>query len=311
MSGRNDNTDPGSVDNTRRTFLGTVAVSVGFAGFGLGTVVAKSGPSVDMKDFAVGGRKSTTVEIRPEEVVVKTIKQSPELKERYGDDKIQNIETYERPEPERDDLPQEDTIVETGMWRGFVAKEDEWVTLAESDNADQLMFSPEEKNESDIEVNYPDEHPKYYHNNEDNTFVLSGPINLIGSVQFDDADHCASNIASNGTGSYTWTTSVADATRYALTGLQFQAHESSVASGPLGITGRTHGRLWNSSSQVLIAAHEDNWVPHEAVSYKESEERIDSFMESSFNHYDANNAEDPDGNQLLDHDGEVTLVFET
>ncbi|WP_440770071.1 hypothetical protein [Natronorubrum sp. DTA28] len=311
MSKKTDCANSKRRDSTRRTFLGAVAGSTILASSALGTVVAKSGPNVDMADFSVEGRKITTVKITPSEVEVTTKKQSPQLQDRYGKSSLEVTQTHERPEPERDDLPREDNFTETEEWKDIVAMEDEWAKLTESDNADQLLVSMSENGEIGPAASYPSEHPKYYHNNEDNMFTLSGPINLVGSVQFSDADDCASTIASNGTGSYTWTTSVTDATRYAMIDGQFESHDESVASGPFGFTGRTHGRLWDSGTQVLIAAHEDDTVPHEAVSYLEAEERIDGFMDSFTDHYDVDNAEDPSGSSLLDHNGKATLVFDS
>jgi len=298
-------------NSTRRKFLGAAAGSAVLSSSAIGTVVAKSGPKIDISDFEVTGKKRTTIDINPSEVTVTTKKSSPELKKRYGKMSIKNEEVKDRTHPEEDDLPRTDTIVKDEHWKGTVAKEDEWVELVQSDNADQLHFSMSSEGEIGKAAEYPEVHPKYYHNNEDNMFVLSGPINMVGSVQYSDASECANNIASNGTGSYTWTTSVIDATRYALTGFQYQAHEASVASGPFGITGRTHARLWNSDDQVLIASHEDSWVPHSAIAYDDAEVRIDGFMDSSTNRYNVGNDEKPSGGQLLDHDGEATLIFDT
>lgn len=300
----------------RRTVLKTAAAGLSLFGTGaVGSVSGRTGTHPTLNDFRVQGRKIQHVKVRPEYIETTTRKISPDLQRRYGPEQLESTHRHERPHPELDDLPRKDTSVYNNPWNALIAAEDEWIDLATSPNADEIMVSGAElaaqASEQDVSIDsYPDQLPKYYYNNEDGLWELSGPINILGSpFTFDGAEDCASNIASNGTGSYTWTTSVVDAARYALTGSTFQRHEESVASGPFGFTGRTHGRLWNGTDDdyVLIAAHEDSWAPHEAIAYLEAEYRIVDFMNSSKDIYDAGNDEEVG----LDHNGKVSYIANT
>lgn len=296
----------------RRSFL--MASAAGLSVFGVGAAQSAGAQMTDEPDvteFYVEGRQLIRTMIRPKQVEIVTHKISPDLKERYGSSVLKNRETIERPEPDRDDLPHRKTIVENEPWSGYVADEAEWVALADSDNADQIMMSVSSTGEVGPALAYPSDFPKFYHNNEDGRWVLSGPINLVGSFLYDDASDCASNIADNGNGHF-WTTSVTDATRYALIDGTYQRQEASVASGPFGVFGRTHARLWDAPrGYTLIAAHQDDRFPHKAVSYLEAEYRIADFMTSDRDRYDADNDEHWWKGQMKDHNGKVTYLFET
>ncbi|APW97438.1 hypothetical protein CHINAEXTREME_06490 [Halobiforma lacisalsi AJ5] len=88
-------------------------------------------------------------------------------------------------------------------------------------------------------------------------------------------------------------------------------NEASVASGPFGIIGRTHGRIWSGPVDFygIVAAHIDDAVPHEAVSYLEAEEEITDMMDGEDDLFDAENDQHPGtGDDLLDHNGRVSLI---
>lgn len=296
----------------RRQFVASLTTGAAILGTGIIGSATASGPT-SLGSFETNGVERITVDITPEEIAIKRIKTADRI-ESFGKRRLSTTETYERPAVRKDDYPRKTRISYEQPWTGYIAPREQWVQLARSPNRDQLMFTEEQlENVAEREgvriESYPDQLPKYYHNNVDGLWELSGPINLLGfRTSFDDASECASNIEDNGDGRL-WTTTVADATRYALTGSTFQRHEESVASGPLGITGRTHARLWNGNDgdYVLVAAHEDDNVPHEAVSYLEAEYRIVDFMNSSKDGYDAGN----DEKVGLDHNGKVSYIAET
>ncbi|WP_254864426.1 hypothetical protein [Halovivax gelatinilyticus] len=316
MSDRN-NRCGGRKSVTRRSFVNSIAAG----GLITGTTVIGNGKAnlsekaPSDEDLHIEGNMLIKTRIAPEKIQIDIRKTSPDLVERYGKAALTESIEYERPYPNKDDLPKRDVVVKRDTWTTRVGTEGEW----ERYYGETLNGSTAGHDVSP--THYADEVPDYYHNLNDGIWEQSGPINLIGEL-WSDPDTMADDIVTAsehdnqrrpwGTN---WTTSVADATRYLYDpdAGQYRSHDASVASGPAGFTGRTHARIWETPHHDVVmamAAHEDDWVPHEAVAYLESEYRI---AENVDDEYESNMHATKDiidfGNSGLDHNGKASLIY--
>ncbi|WP_323171959.1 hypothetical protein [Natrialba sp. PRR66] len=295
-----------STNMNRRTALGALGASLlaTGTGFGIGGAGATDGSARELGEFRVTGTIVTRATIRPTAVTITKRKTSSELKERYGKSEVVEERTIERPDPEADDLPEKAKREERRDWDALYATGDEWETLFETQQ-ETLMFTDDGVS---ADASYPSYVPKYYHAQDSGGYELKGPVNLLSNSTA-NANDLAVEIDSEG--GILWNTWPVEYGRHMYIDGEWIENEASVASGPFGVLGRTHGRIWTGpySNYGIVGAHIDDSAPHEATSYLDAEQEITGMMNGNSDYYDADNGEHPStGNSLLDHNGDVSLI---
>ncbi len=287
---------------TRRMVLQSIGTTAGMlAGLGVSTREANANPVPDAPEsFRVQGTEIVTTHIKPDEVRVRRRCVSTDLKERYGQQAIVSTETHPRPENQDDGLPKRNTRTIRRPWDTYYAKDDEWAEhLAKRD-----------KEASSIETNAldkPIDCPKWYYENVDGGFERKGPMNLAGLTQSKNVSAITDILVSQG-----WSDVVLQHNRFAWVPQrsQFEMQHKSVATDPARVDGGKHAKFWATGNNYITGtAHEDNWVPHEAVSYNSAEFQIVNIFNSRGianaikNRYNFNNG------GYLDHGGYVSHLY--
>ncbi|MFD1646966.1 hypothetical protein [Haloarchaeobius litoreus] len=290
-------------DRTRRDVLRSLGVGAGtLAGLSAATRRALADTGDGLPDsFRVRGTETVTVRIDPEEVSVTRRRVSPDLERRYGraSRALVTTETYPRPEARSDDLPARDTRTIRRPWDTHYATAEEWETYYTERDVSTTEVSGDA-------LARPSDCPKWYFEAVDGGYELKGPMNLAGSNTFIDMDEAVDTLTSNG-----WTDIVVQYNRYAWVpqNAQFEMQHQTAATGTFRILGGYHAKFWDTGDYVTMTAHEDDAVPHEAISYRTAENEIASVFEDASgvdaitDYYDFENGGD------LDHDGFVTDLY--
>ncbi|WP_230198705.1 hypothetical protein [Halopiger djelfimassiliensis] len=289
---------------SRRTTLGSFGTALVPAAMSITGAGASDDTGSPFTDIRVTGKQVIHAEITADEVVITKRKRSSDLVDRYGMREVVEERTISRRAPERDDLPRTGQRELRTDWETHHARGDEWATLFESER-EALMRSGVA---DEAETPFPSAVPKYYHAADSGGYELHGPVNLLSNSTA-DADALAVEI--DGEGGLFWNTFPVEYSRHMYIDGEWTEHEASVASGPFGIVGRTHARLWSGPNDTfgIAAAHIDDAVPHEATSYLEAESEITDMMDGTADYYEAGNGEHPGtDNGLLDHNGAVSLI---
>lgn len=291
----------GSNGESRRSFLRTLggaasvfATASLFANGG----AAKEGPAPD--EFAVSGHKIVRAEIRPDEVTVHTRRVSPDLARRYGitPPVLTKSETFDRPNPEADDLPQRDTRTEKRPWNTYYAKEDEWRSVLESrTDAAGLAYT---------QGTYAEEQNPYgiwEYEAVDGGYEIAAPMNVVSDEAMTDVVNI---LDSNG-----WTTYVVQYNRHAWNSEtnSFETQHASAATGTFGFLGRKHAKFWEFGGYTSCSAHIDDEVPHDAISFEDAEQAIEGVFDGASGWYGYDDYYDTNNESMRDHDGEATGLF--
>ncbi len=279
---------------------GSSSVGSAAAGSGGRTNDAASPPS----RFGVRGREIRRVQIRPSEVEVHTRKTSPALKQRYGYEKgtVSKTETFERPKPEADDLPQRDTRTTNERWETEIATADEWKEAfdrgagAASANAALSATGPSYR-----EDDYP--FGVFEYEKTDGLFEKTAPMNVISPYAMSSV---VDVLESNG-----YTGIVVQYNRHAFNTdtWQFETQHDSAATGTFGFLGRKHAKFWEFGGYVSCSAHVDSSVPHEAISHEDAEQHIEGIFDDVSGWYGHDDYYDLNNGSYLDHDGSATGLF--
>ncbi len=294
-----DSPDRRSSDGTRRQFLQSIgAVSAG--AFGLSLVSGEGRAASDStgpEKFRVTGREIVQTKIRPEEVTVRTKKISSDLKKRYGltPPVLTKTETFQRPKPEADDLPERDTRTDKRKWDTYYAKPDEWKDYHQRSGG--VSIQSKDPAEED--------HPYGIWDYEavDGGYETSAPMNVISEQSTGDV---AGVLTSNG-----WTDIVIQYNRYAYNSAtnRFEQQDKSVATGTFGFLGRNHLKMWEFEGYVSGSAHTDSAVPHEATAFEDAEQAIEDIFDNASGWYGYKDYYQMDNGYQLDHDSEATKLI--
>ncbi|UPW00504.1 hypothetical protein M0R88_00010 [Halorussus gelatinilyticus] len=289
-----------SSDGTRRRFLkGIGAASAGAFGLPLLSDEGRAASeSRAPEKFRVTGREIVQTKIRPEEVTVRTRKISPDLKKRYGltPPVLTKTETFRRPKPEADDLPERDTRTDKREWDTYYAKPDEWKDYHQRSGGVGIQSKdPDEEN-----------HPYgvWEYEAVDGGYETAAPMNVISERSTGDV---AGVLTSNG-----WTDNVVQYNRHAYNSAtnQFEQQDKSVATGTFGFLGRKHLKMWEFEGYVSGSAHVDNSVPHEATSFEDAEQAIEGVFDDASGWYGSKDYYDMNNGYQLDHDNYATKLVE-
>ena len=254
--------------------------------------------------FGVRGREIRRERIRPEEVEVTVRKSSPDLKKRYGKNKatISRTETYDRPKPEEDDLPTQETRTTTAPWEAEIATEAEWreaFTDSESRSVGEASVSTTDHSYREDYYDFG----LFEYEKTDGLFERTAPMNVISPESLSGV---VGVLDSNG-----YTTYVVQYDRYAWDSDQytFRTQDRSAATGTFGFLGRKHVKFWEFGGYVSGSAHVDSSVPHEAVSFEDAEQHIEGKFDGASGWYGYDDYYDVDNGSFLDHDGSSTGLF--
>lgn len=304
MTDDNDPQGPtDGTDRTRRDVLRSLGVAAGtVAGVSAATRRALAAPADGLPEaFRVRGTETVTVRIDPDEVSVRRRRVSPDLERRYGQASraLVTTERYPRPDDRADDLPRRDSRTVRRPWDTHYAKAEEWRTYYTERDVSTTEVAGDA-------VSRPSDCPKWYFEQVDGGYELKGPMNLTGSNVFIDIDEAVDTLTSNG-----WTDIVVQYNRYAWVpqNAQFEMQHQTAATGTFRILGGYHAKFWDTGDYVTVTAHEDDPVPHEAISYVTAENEIAGIFEDASgvgaitDYYDFENGGD------LDHDGLVTDLY--
>ncbi|UPM42013.1 hypothetical protein [Halocatena salina] len=287
---------------TRRAVLRAIGVTTGsLIGLNTGTyeISAETIPTTP-DAFRVQGKEIVTTRITPNEARVKRRRISTDLKERYGRESLVTIETYPRKDNNNDGLPNRETRTVRRPWNTYYAKEDEWDEYLTGRDKVMAEISP-------AALDRPADCPKWYYENVDGGFERKGPMNLVGLTINKKIDGLVSILQSWG-----WTDNVLQYNRFAWIPQrsQFEQQHRSAAESSARLDGGYHVKFWaTGDTYTTITAHEDDRVPHEAVSFNTAEfEIVDIFnshgrSNAIKNRYNFNNS------GYLDHGGYVSHIY--
>jgi hypothetical protein len=284
-------------ESGRRRFLRGVG-ALGLAGVGLPALSTRGGASDDsgLDAFHVTGREVIRTEITPETVTVHKRKISPDLRKRYGltPPVLTKTESLERPAPGEDDLPERDTTTVEREWDTYYATEAEWTEYF--------------KGGVGAEYHDPVEDQKPYGTWEyeavDGGYEITAPMNIIS----EETTGAVTNVlTSDG-----WTDNVVQYDRHAWNSetYQFETQHKSAATGTFGFLGRHHLKMWEFEGYVSGSAHVDSSAPHEATSFEDAEQEIESVFDGNSGWYGYGNYYDLDNGGHLDHDGQATKLID-
>lgn len=304
MTDTNGSSEPtDDSDRTRRGVLRSLGVAAGtVAGLSAATRRALADPGDGLPaSFRVRGTEVVTLRIDPDAVTVRRRRVSPDLERRYGRDSraLVTTETYPRPEHRSDGLPTRETRTLRRPWDTHYATADEWAAYYRQREVSATGVTTDA-------VARPSDCPKWEFEAVDGGFARSAPMNLAGSNAFVDVDGVVDTLTDGG-----WTDIVVQYDRYAWVPQhqQFESQHAAAATSTFRILGGYHAKLWDTGDYVTVSAHEDDTVPHEAVSFEAAETEIASVFDgasdagSIVDYYDFEN-----GGQL-DHDGLVTDLY--
>ncbi|MEZ3115387.1 hypothetical protein RYH80_05575 [Halobaculum sp. MBLA0147] len=328
---------------TRRDVLATTAGLVATAGVASQTALASRASVVGSRGndgerpphpherFRVEGRQAQQTKVRRDHVDVKLVKSAPALKRRYGIDRgtIQRRITFDRPEPEADDLPERRTLTRNDDWSAPIAKPGEWREAFRRDAASRdtaPAVVPDDPSAGGVVV--PDgESPRretaidvtaasdglaresdyafgvYEYEQIDGLFERTAPMNVISDEPMADV---VGTLTSNG---YTGYVIQYDRYGYDSSREAFRTQDDSAATGTFGFLGRKHAKFWEFGGHTSCSAHVDDAVPHDAVSHEDAEEHVEGVFDdaSGWSGYDDYYA--LENGSYLDHDGSATALF--
>lgn len=290
--------------STRRGVLRLTGAAAATAALpGVAGAVGDDGGNGVGPNFRVRGREIKKVQVRPEEVTVRTRKTSPALKKRYGFEKgtISKTETVERRKPAVDDLPERTTETLNRKWDARVAKAGEWKEAFEQGNGAASASTAYTTGLSYRETDYP--YGVYEYAETNGIYEQIAPMNVISPDAMSDV---VGTLYDNG-----YTGFVAQYSRSAFNSetWQFETQHDTAATSVFGLLGRKHAKFWEFEGYTSCSAHVDSAVPHEAIAHEEAEQHIlDKFNNASGwfgidDYYDINNG------SFLDHDGAASGVF--
>ena len=253
--------------------------------------------------FRVRGREIKKAQVRPEEVTVRIRKTSPALKKRYGFEKgtISKTRTFERPEPEADDLPMRDNKTVNKEWDARVAKAGEWKEAFEGGNGAASASTAYTTSHSYKETNYP--YGVYEYEATDGVYEQIAPMNIISPDAMSDV---VGTLTSNG---YTGYVVQYDRSAFNSETWQFETQHDSAATGPFGILGRKHAKFWEFEGYTSCSAHVDSSIPHEAISHEDAEQHILGKFDDAYGWFGIDDYYDINNGSFLDHDGAASGVF--
>jgi hypothetical protein len=277
-----------------------------------GSAIAASGVSgvaagqgAPGRNFHVTGNEIKQYKIRPQEVEYTVRKTSPALKQRYGFEKgtISKTETYTRPKPEEDDLPERDTRTVTNDWDTHIAKPGEWKQAFEQHRGAAADANAAVSATGASYKEYDYDFGVYEYEKTDGLYEQTAPMNVISPYAMSSVVNV---LTDNG-----YTGVVVQYNRHAFNSDvgEFQQQHDSAATGTFGFLGRKHAKFWEFGSYVSCSAHVDSSVPHEATSHEDAEQHIEGVFDGEpywygdYNYYDLNNG------SFLDHDGSATALF--
>jgi hypothetical protein len=272
--------------STRRGVLRLTGAAAATAALpGVAGAVGDDGGNGVGPNFRVRGREIKKVQVRPEEVTVRTRKTSPALKKRYG----------------FENLPTRDNKTLNKKWDARVAKAGEWKEVFEQGNGAASASTAYTTGLSYRETDYP--YGVYEYAETDGVYEQVAPMNVISPDAMSDV---VGTLYNNGYTGY-----VVQYNRSAFNSetWQFETQHDSAATGTFGFLGRKHAKFWEFEGYTSCSAHVDSSVPHEAISHEEAEQHIlDKFDNASGwfgidDYYDINNG------SFLDHDGAASGVF--
>ena len=288
-------------NTTRRGLLrltGAAAATTALSG-----VVGASPGSGVGPSFRVQGREKKKVKIRPDTVTVRTRKTSPALKKRYGFEKgtVSKTETYERPKPQEDDLPQRDTRNIDREWDTEIATADEWKAAFSGSAGAATDATAYSTGASYRESDY--DHGVFEYEQTDGLFEKTAPMNVISPESMSSV---VSTLTSNG---YTGIVAQYDRHAFNTDTWQFETQHDSAATGTFGFLGRQHAKFWEFGGYTSCSAHTDSSVPHEAISHEEAEQHIEGVFDDASGWYGYDDYYDLNNGSYLDHDGSATGLF--
>lgn len=309
-----DDTDQSRGGLGRRKFLQTVAagaaIPIGVSRAsgrvdGAQRANAGSGPVPPGPEaFHVRGTQTIRVEITPDALTRHVRKRSPELKRRYDLDPpvLVDVERYERPDPEGDDLPERRTVTRTSPWETYYANEEEWEAYL---TGAQVEFGTSEVSTAD-HAPVEEEHPyaTWEYNQLDGGYEIEAPMNVISPETIPDV---AGVLDDNG-----WTLAIVQHDRWAWNSAtnRFETQHKSAATGTFGVLGRKHVRMWEFEGYVSGSAHVDDEFIHEAISFDDAEQAIEGVFDDEPGWSGFEDYYDLDNGGMLDHDGYATELYE-
>lgn len=289
-----DSDDTGGSD--RRSFLRAVG---GLAAAGLASGTAAGRGRTDLSSFAVSGRKYVRVEIEPETVTLHTRRESADLRRRYGRGKgvLRKTETFDRPDPADDDLPERAIRTERHPWETYYATPEEWRAVLSERGSRVRAASGVRPGETD--------HPYgiWEYEAVDGGYEVAAPMNVLSPEGIGDVVEVLDD---NG-----WTTYLLQYDRYAYNSAteRFETQHRSAATSPFGFLGRTHAKFWEFEGYTSCSAHVDDAVPHDATSFDDAEAAIEDSFDGAAGWYGFDDYYATDNGSQLDHDGAATGLF--
>ncbi|WP_115862911.1 twin-arginine translocation signal domain-containing protein [Halorussus litoreus] len=289
-----------SPDDSRRQFLkSAAALGVGALGVPL---LSREGSAQSDSDspgpekFRVTGHEIVKMQVTPDSVTIEKRKVSDDLARRYGltPPVLTTTETFDRPKPEADDLPQRATETTKRPWDTYYAKTDEWKAHFESTRG--VGTEDHDPDESDQDYGI------WEYEAVDGGYETSAPMNIISEKGANDV---AGVLTSNG-----WTDSVVQYNRYAWNSdtYSFEQQHESVATGTFGFLGREHLKMWEFGGYVSGSAHVDSSVPHEATSFEDAEQSIEGIFDDEAGWSGYQDYYYMDNGYKLDHDSYATKL---
>jgi hypothetical protein len=297
-----EHTDHTSTTRRRLLKLTGGALAVG----GASGVASATGPGGT--NFRVRGREVKKVKIRPEEVEYRVRKTSPALKERYGFEKgtISKTETYERPKPDEDDLPERDTRTFNRKWDAHIAEPGEWKEAFGEEDDEKAGSATGSAAVGATALSYREDDYDfglYEYEQTDGLYEQVAPMNVISPYAMSSVVNV---LTDNG-----YTGIVVQYNRHAYNSDvgEFQQQHDSAATGTFGFLGRKHAKFWEFGSYVSCSAHVDSSVPHEAISHEDAEQHIEGVFDDAAYWYGDDDYYDVNNGSFLDHDGSATGLF--
>lgn len=282
----------------RRRFLRNTG-ALGLGALGLPALSSRGSAAdgdSDIEAFHVTGREVIRTEITPEAVTVHKRKISDDLRRRYGitPPVLTKTETLERPAPGEDDLPERDTITTKREWDTYYATETEWKEYFKGGGVGAEYHDP-------VEDQKP--YGTWEYESVDTGYEITAPMNVIS----EETTGAVTNVLT-GDG---WTDNVVQYNRHAWNSetYQFETQHKSVATGTFGFLGRHHLKMWEFEGYVSGSAHVDSSAPHEATSFEDAEQEIESVFDGTSGWYGYQNYYDLDNGGHLDHDGQATKLI--
>jgi hypothetical protein len=285
-------------DSSRRRFLRGVG-ALGLAGLGLpalSTSGSASGDDSGLEAFRVTGKEIVRTEITPESVTVHKRKISDDLRRRYGltPPVLTKTESVERPAPGEDDLPERDTTTVEREWDTYYAKEAEWHEYFKGGEVGAAYHDP-------VEDQKP--YGTWEYEAVDGGYEITAPMNVIS----EETTGAVTGVLLDAG----WTDNVVQYDRHAWNSetYQFETQHKSVATGTFGFLGRHHLKMWEFEGYVSGSAHVDSSAPHEATSFEDAEQEIESIFDDASGWYGYEDYYDLDNGGHLDHDGQATKLI--